>query len=223
MSTRLLVLGVVRFAQPVHGYDVRRELLSWQLEEVSNVKPGSIYSALKTLERDGLIAVVGKDQAGGRPERTVYELTAEGEKEFQLLLRKAWWTVEPAIQPLVPALTMLPAMPRDELLAVLDSRIEQLRSYLRQADFMLGMIKDDARGDEGDIPEHVRELMLFLRGQGRAELDWTTAFRQRVKDGSYTLAGEAPWTNLGPGRGAHSIAEAREHPKPTGKKLGKSS
>jgi len=207
-STRLLVLGVVRFAQPVHGYDVRRELLSWQLEDVSNVKPGSIYSALKTLERDGLITVVGRDQEGNRPERTVYELTGEGEKEFQLLLRKAWWNVEPAVQPLVPALTMVPSLPREELIAILDSRIDQLRNYDRQSEFLLGQIKDGARGDEGDIPEHVRELVFFLRGQARAEIEWSTAFRQRVKGGAYMFAGEAPWRNIGPGKGAAAaIAE----------------
>ena len=31
-ATRLLVLGVVRIFQPVHGYFVRRELLSWRAE-----------------------------------------------------------------------------------------------------------------------------------------------------------------------------------------------
>lgn len=67
-STRLLVLGAVRILQPVHGYDVRRELLSWRAERWANVAPGSVYSALKTLERDLLIEVVGTGQAGsGRP------------------------------------------------------------------------------------------------------------------------------------------------------------
>ena len=41
-STRLLVLGVVRIFQPVHGYDVRRELLSWRVDQWANVAPGSI-------------------------------------------------------------------------------------------------------------------------------------------------------------------------------------
>jgi hypothetical protein len=29
-TTRLLVLGVVKLFQPVHGYEVRRELISWR-------------------------------------------------------------------------------------------------------------------------------------------------------------------------------------------------
>jgi hypothetical protein len=31
-ATRLLVLGAVRIFQPAHGYLVRRELLSWGVE-----------------------------------------------------------------------------------------------------------------------------------------------------------------------------------------------
>ena len=74
-ATRLLVLGVMRFMQPVHGYDVRRELLTWQLEELSNVKPGSIYSAIRTLERDGCIAIHSRESEDSRPERTAYVVT----------------------------------------------------------------------------------------------------------------------------------------------------
>jgi len=47
-TTRLLVLGVVRLFQPVHGYEVRRELITWHASEWASVKPGSIYNALKT-------------------------------------------------------------------------------------------------------------------------------------------------------------------------------
>ena len=48
-ATRLLVLGAIRTMQPVHGYRIRRELLSWCIEETTNVKPGSIYGAIRTL------------------------------------------------------------------------------------------------------------------------------------------------------------------------------
>jgi DNA-binding PadR family transcriptional regulator len=79
-TTRMLVLGVVRIFQPVHGYDVRRELVSWHAEEWENVAPGSIYSALKTLVKEEMIEVAGTEHVGGRPERTSYRLTARGER-----------------------------------------------------------------------------------------------------------------------------------------------
>src|SRR4051812_39955420 len=93
-ATRLLVLGVIRFMQPAHGYEVRRELTSWRLEDHTNVKPGSVYGAMRTLAKDGLIAVHGRGRADARPEKTTYVVTTEGEKEFQILLREAWWTVK---------------------------------------------------------------------------------------------------------------------------------
>jgi DNA-binding PadR family transcriptional regulator len=207
-STRLLVLGAVRFMQPVHGYDVRRELVSWQLDEVTNVKPGSIYSALKTLERDGLIKARGQERLAGRPERTTYELTAEGEKEFQLLLRQSWWEVTPAVEPLVPALTMFQSMSRPELITALGARIEQLRGRQRQLGFLEASIKPGATGADGEIPDHAREILLFLQSRMRAEIDWTRSFRRRLQDGKYLLADES-----GPPEGtAETGAEATTEP-----------
>jgi len=60
-TTRLLVLGVVRIFQPVHGYDLKRELISWHVEEWASLATGSIYSQLKTLVKEGMIETVGKD------------------------------------------------------------------------------------------------------------------------------------------------------------------
>ena len=39
----MMILGLVQWMQPVHGYDVRRELLSWSADKWANVQPGSIY------------------------------------------------------------------------------------------------------------------------------------------------------------------------------------
>ena len=132
-ATRLLVLGAIRILAPVHGYDVRRELLTWRLEELANVKPGSIYSAIRTLEKDGCIAVHSRESEESRPERTTYVITAEGEKEFQILLRETWWTVRSSTEPLIPALCLMPFMPRDELIAALSARLGTLRGELDSA------------------------------------------------------------------------------------------
>src|SRR5579875_265630 len=137
-ATRLLVLGAIRIMQPVHGYDVRRELLSWRLEHSANVKPGSIYSAIRTLERDGCIAVHARDSEDNRPEKTSYVLTGEGEKEFQLLLREAWWSASQPAEPLVPALTMMLFLPREELIGALQARTTTLANQLRG----MGYVRD---------------------------------------------------------------------------------
>jgi DNA-binding PadR family transcriptional regulator len=194
-STRLLVLGVVRFMQPTYGYDVRRELISWGVEDWANIKPASIYSALRTLEKDGLLRIVPEQPDGSRPARTSYEMTAEGEKEFQLLLRKTWWTVAPTVEPLLPGLTMMTMMPRAELIAAVEGRVGQLRSDLERNRFFFDSIADGATGEDGNIPEHVRELLRFTAAKAKAELDWSRSFLTRLRAGEYQLLGD------GSGRG----------------------
>ncbi len=186
----MLVLGVVRIFQPVHGYDVRRELLSWRLEGWINVQAGSIYSSLKTLERDGLISITGHEKTDGRPERTEYAMTMEGEKTFQQMLRKAWWQVERGTEPIVAALCLMPFMARDELIAALQARLNQLDGETNEIRFARDSIRDGATGANGDVPEHVREIMDFAATRLKADMDWTRQFVRRLKDGAYTFANE---------------------------------
>lgn len=211
--TRLLVLGVVRIFGPVHGYDVRRELLTWRMQDWMNIQPGSIYSALKTLEKDGLIAPV--EDAGGQgsgvtgsggpdvgeavdapastgsPKRP-YRVTAEGEKAFQAELRAAWWRVERAAEPLIPALCLLPFMPRAELIAAVGARVHQLGSDVEQLRFQRALIHDGATGADGGIPEHVREVLDFATARLEAEIAWSRTFLRRLEAGEYWFAEEGP-------------------------------
>src|SRR5204863_4372639 len=94
-STRLLILGAVRIFQPVHGYFVRRELQTWHVDEWAHLNPGSIYNGLRTLTRDGLLREVATEAAAGRPARTTYALTSDGDREFLHLLRDALGTIDP--------------------------------------------------------------------------------------------------------------------------------
>lgn len=190
-TTRLLVLGVVRLFQPVHGYEVRRELTTWHASEWASVKPGSIYNALKSMTSDGLLEVVSTDQVGGRPERTTYRLTLAGEDEFRGLLREAWWKVKPVIDPLMGAVSFLGMVSREEAIAALEERIAQVRSALRQTEFVI------ASHDGTDSPHHVREMMRLVNARMAAEIAWAEAFIARLKSGEYATLGDPQWHPMG--------------------------
>jgi DNA-binding PadR family transcriptional regulator len=207
-ATRLLVLGAIRIMQPVHGYEVRRELVSWRLESNTNVRPGSIYGAIRTLEKDNCIAVHARESDDHRPERTTYVLTGEGEKEFQLLLRESWWTVSPPKEPLIPALCLMLHLPREELIRALQARMSALEGELDAISFQRAAIKDGASGAHGEVPEHVREIMDFMSARTRAELDWSRGLQRRLREGAYRFSGEAGFPELGPGRGWREESQA---------------
>jgi DNA-binding PadR family transcriptional regulator len=180
----MLVLAAVRLMQPVHGYDLRRELLSWRADEWANVQPGSVYGALKTLARDGLIAVGGVAQHGARPERTQYHMTPEGEKELANMLRQALWAVDQVKHPYYPIVSMFPFLPRDEVMGALRARIlkfeAELDRYKYESKRILSGNGDPARGG---IPYHVFDVMRLGVLYAEADLRWSQETLQRIETG----------------------------------------
>lgn len=119
--TRVLVLGVLH-KQPMHGYEVRRELESWNAEQWANITYGSIYFSLAKMAEEHLVEVVSTDDRGTRPARTVYAITCSGRNEFVRLLRELWWEYRPVIDPFRVALSFMNCLPRDEVSAALHNR-----------------------------------------------------------------------------------------------------
>ncbi|MGY2701266.1 PadR family transcriptional regulator [Nocardioides sp. HB32] len=92
-ETRMLLLGAVALFEPVNGYQIRRELLSWQVDRWAHTNPGSIYHGLTSLTRHGHL--VRHDLQNGGRDLAVYVLTDTGRAELDRLLVSALETVDP--------------------------------------------------------------------------------------------------------------------------------
>ncbi|MEO6775819.1 MAG: PadR family transcriptional regulator [Kofleriaceae bacterium] len=192
-TTRLLVLGVVRVFQPVHGYDVRRELISWHVEEWASLAPGSIYSQLKTLAKEGLVEHAGTNQVGGRPERTLYRITARGEAELSELLRETLWQWRMPIDPLIAAVSLMGLIKRDELIAGLEARQAIITGGVAHAEYAINAI------DDVETPAHVKEMLRLINARVSAELGWSRAFVERLRKGEYHTQDDPAWRPKVPG------------------------
>src|SRR5260370_9673887 len=73
----------------MYGHQIRRDARVDRTELWSEVKPGSLYSALHRLEAEGLIEYVRTEQQGNLPARTVYAITSEGRGELRALSAEA--------------------------------------------------------------------------------------------------------------------------------------
>jgi len=85
--TRLLVLCMLD-AKPMAGYDIQQALRMTDAERWGGVLIGSIYRALKKLEKDGYIAIDKVEQTGHRQKFT-YRITVEGKEHLKDLIREA--------------------------------------------------------------------------------------------------------------------------------------
>jgi DNA-binding PadR family transcriptional regulator len=197
-ATRLLLLGTVRIFQPVHGYFVRRELLSWHAESWANLNPGSVYNGLRSLARDGFLQEVGTEANGGRPARTTFRLTGDGEVEFMRLERDALWKVSYESAHLMAAWSFAWALSRDEVIAALESRVEQIEASARA----VGYAVDDIPNNP-DIPDTVAEHYRLGQARLDGEAAWARQLLERLRGGEYWFDGEPdpPWSSLPPGAG----------------------
>lgn len=184
-TTRLLLLGVVRIFQPAYGYQLRRELLTWNVQEWANINPGSVYTGLRTLAKHGYLQELEQDGAQ-RPGRTSYKLTTDGETEYFSLLRQMLWTVD-GFHPdkMGATLSFLWSLRRDEVLAALEARIVQLEQLQKAEPFTERQILEDP-----GTPDHVIEMFRISTARDNGELEWTRGFRRRILDGAYSFAGE---------------------------------
>lgn len=82
----LAILGLLK-ERSMHGYQLSKRLAD-TLGAFWKVSYGSLYPALRRLERDGSVEpVFGKDEVGRR--KNVYRITAKGEGMFSELLEEA--------------------------------------------------------------------------------------------------------------------------------------
>jgi PadR family transcriptional regulator PadR len=78
-NTPTLLLAVLQEG-PLHGYAIAREI-ERRSKAALQLGEGSLYPALRTLERDGLVVSRWEPQASG-PARKVYALTEAGGAEM---------------------------------------------------------------------------------------------------------------------------------------------
>jgi DNA-binding PadR family transcriptional regulator len=179
LSTRLVILGFLR-GRPLYGYEIK-QMIEHVMGDWTNIAFGSIYYALGKLAEEGFVEKVGTEQEGGRPSRTVYQITDTGREEFMRLLREMWSNVERQTFDFDIGLSFISALPIDEVKGYLQKRVTHLEHILEYL---------EAHQAERLASEHTPgRLVSAVFGHHRlhlqAELDWTQDLLQNVEQGVY--------------------------------------
>ncbi|UWP83679.1 PadR family transcriptional regulator [Dactylosporangium fulvum] len=184
-NTRLMILGLVSQLQPVHGYDIRKELTSWNVESWANVQPGSIYHALRKMAEEGLLEEVDTEQVNNRPARTRYRMTRDGEVEYQALLRKYWWEYREPVDPFLAAFSFLPSLPRAEAAGALRARARLLEGWS-------ATYRDHGEEWSASKPPHVGWQFELTMLRCEAEARWCHDIAARIEAGEGMHVNELP-------------------------------
>ncbi|WHT18772.1 PadR family transcriptional regulator [Crossiella sp. CA-258035] len=178
-TTRLAVLGAVRMLQPVNYYQVRRNLLTWNIDRWANLQPGSIFHALKSMHRDGLLTAEESAGEGNARQKLIYTVTPAGEAEYKDLLRSAWLREEHSLDGLMTAICLLPDLSAEELIPLVKHRIVRIEADLMRT----GSGREAVRAP--GKPRHIVELFDLSGELGNAELTWCRNLLAKLEGGEY--------------------------------------
>jgi len=168
-TTRLMVLGVIAYRQPMSGYGIQKTLDEWAVSRWTTIAPASIYQQLRTLTAQG--AVEPTPGATGRA--VEYVCTPTGREELRELMLSLLH--ERDFQPLslIPLLYFTPSLSTEELDAGLADRIQAIDEALAMEHAMIA--RSEALG-----PSHVTEIFRLTWHGLRADRDWCQEFRARL-------------------------------------------
>ncbi|HUK73275.1 MAG TPA: PadR family transcriptional regulator [Streptosporangiaceae bacterium] len=128
-----LAVLICLYERPMHPYEVATTLRQRNKHDSIRLNYGSLYAVVESLERRGLIVPQQTTREGRLPERTVYALTAAGHVEMHDWLTELISTPVNDYPSFEAALSLLPGLPPDQVVGLLEERAHRLESELAQA------------------------------------------------------------------------------------------
>ncbi len=172
----LAVLATV-VQRPMHRYEMASLMRARGKDRDMDIKWGSLYTVVASLEKNRLLEAIEVTRQGARPERTVYQITDAGRDEL------VGWTRELIAEPeaehtrFIAGLSVLAVLtPRDVIdllrrrLGRLTETIDALTAQLRQA---------------SDVPRLFLIEDEYRIAMTQAETDWTRSLLDELSAGTF--------------------------------------
>ena len=164
MDARLLILGVLHRGD-FHPYEIKRRLEAAMVECYVDVDVGTLYYAVRKLEKDGFIAEVAQERVARGGVRTIYRIMPDGRAEFQKGLHRQFDVEGPVSRTLYGALLFLHLADPAMVEASLRRRIARLDELIAK----LGPIREQFASRLTTGGEH---LLMHLDKQRRLDRAW---------------------------------------------------
>ncbi len=175
MKAELLILGVLHRGN-FHPYEIKRRLQNAMIECYTDVDVGTLYYAIRQLEKKGLIAAVRQERVARGGMRTVYGISASGKRRFQQLLNGQFAAQGPVAQQLYGPMLFLQFSNLSLIADLLRTRISRETESIREI--------AEIRKQLGSIPgTGALHLMKHLELQHRLDRKWLQSVLADVEGG----------------------------------------
>ena len=183
----LAVLTCV-YERPMHPYEMAQTLRSRAKHESIRLNYGSLYSVVASLEKRHLINARETVREGRRPERTIYEITDTGTRELNDWLTELVARPEKEYLQFEAALSLIAALPVEDALALLKTRITALEMAHAQMKAVRAAAADAGLPRLFDLEGEYTQALL------EAELDYVRRLVKEIESGE--LEGVEMWRSF---------------------------
>ncbi|MGR6923048.1 PadR family transcriptional regulator [[Actinomadura] parvosata] len=178
----LTVLALLRY-RPLHPYGIQRLLKQWGKDQVVNVgQRTGLYRTIDRLGEAGLIRVreTGRDQQ--YPERTVYEITDDGQVALRRWLDEMLSVPRQEFPQFPAALSNALMLAPEELAQALERREQVVAGTLAALEEQLS---------DASVPRVAMLEVEYLRAVTEAEARWLRAVVEDLRGGRLTWSRES--------------------------------
>lgn len=179
--TRIAILGLLCRHGPQYGYALRKRITDQNIDDISDIQLGSIYAALKRLSDEGLVEQHRHSRSGNRPTRTTFQITALGKKELRSLIADAFTDPQQPERPVDLALHFSGLLSMDEVVQLLETRLEALEKFAR----VISRVARDTHHDDPAVRELIRDIPAHFSQINRGEVAWTKRVLENARRGAY--------------------------------------
>lgn len=201
----LMALAVLAtlIERPMHRYEIAATLRERGKGGQMDIKWGSLYTVVQNLEKHGFLEVAGTEREGGRPERTIYRVTAAGRAETDDWLRELIGAPEREPGRFLAGLSIVALLPPDDLITLLDQRLAGLHATL-----------EAVRADLDEASRQIPRIFLieseFEVAMLTAQAQWVSTFRNELVAGTFPDLDLWRKLHVGPGQLSEDVAEYAE-------------
>jgi DNA-binding PadR family transcriptional regulator len=179
-SPLALAILTLLFEAPMHPYRMQRLIKERGKDQVINVqRRASLYQTINQLLKAGLIAVRQTSRDEQFPERTIYELTADGRRTATEWLREMLSTPAQEFPEFPAAVSLLPLLPPEDAAHQLELREARLAEQITAID---DAVQKYAQG----LPRLFLLEEEYMRAVLDTELTWVRSVIADLKSGEIT-------------------------------------
>ncbi|WP_404712216.1 PadR family transcriptional regulator [Sphingomonas sp. MMS24-J13] len=169
----MIILGMLHRGD-LHPYEIKRRLEAAMVECYLDLDVGTLYYAIRQLEKDGGIEAVAQERVARGGVRTIYRITDKGRAEFQAGFFRQFEDDGPAPQAHYGAMLFLHCVDPGRLAEAIRTRISRLDDLIAK----LGPIREQMGPT---LPLGGDFLFRHIERQRRMDREWLGELLEAVE------------------------------------------